>query len=211
MAKLTVDLIPIQSWKLSLANLMPKNEWKKIREACYQKANWRCEICNNVGIRHRVECHEIWEFMNNDYTQRLVGFIALCPDCHAVKHIGRAFSLGDASKNKAISHLMKINEWTELETKKHIEDAVELWIERSFIKWDIDTSLVGFNFEKNENPPEFLITWYGDVPDDKIIWKLFQDTFYLTSKAISIWKRRTNEEQEEERKKPKIKFKDLFY
>ncbi len=217
MAELTIELIPIQSWKLSLANLMPQSDWKKIRESCYARANWRCEICRGIGVRHKVECHEIWEFSYTERTQLLTGFIALCPDCHSVKHIGRTFSLGESSRKKAIHHLMKINEWTILEAQNHIDEAIDLWIKRSFIAWNIDTSLAGFSLEQNQNQnqnqnqPEHCITWYGDVPDDRITWKLQQDSFHLSPRGISIWKKRLPAEQAVEKTKPKVDFKDLFY
>jgi hypothetical protein len=49
------------------------------------------EICKETGktqgYKHNVECHEIWEYNDEDKIQKLIGLISLCPICHLTKNI----------------------------------------------------------------------------------------------------------------------------
>jgi hypothetical protein len=87
--------------------MLPKDDWDILRTDCYMRANYVCEICGGIGKKHPVEAHEEWEFNLKKRTQKLVKILALCPDCHLVKHIGRAEILGKF--NKALKHFCKVN------------------------------------------------------------------------------------------------------
>jgi hypothetical protein len=69
-----------------------------------------------------------------------MGFIALCPACHEVKHIGLAATRG--RKNIATLHLAKVNKISLIEADKYIEDAFEIWEHRSHFKWKLDISFL---------------------------------------------------------------------
>lgn len=132
--KLTIELIPRSSWDVNLRSYLTKSQWDKVRRKCYQDAGYRCEICNGVGKKHPVECHERWEFENGQV--KLLGLIALCPSCHEVKHIGRADAVGRGPQ--ALSHLMKVNGLTKSEAMGYVRHAFRIWQDRSKRQWELN-------------------------------------------------------------------------
>jgi hypothetical protein len=141
--KLTIEVIPKSLWEVNLRNKIGQPTWDKIRKTCYAKARHLCEICGGVGTKHPVECHEIWEYDDKTRVQKLVGFIALCPACHEVKHYGRACAIGRAEE--AQRHFLKINGCTPQQMRRYIEEVKVLWEKRSESEWTQDLSW----FEKN--------------------------------------------------------------
>jgi len=137
---LTVELVPSPVWYVNLRSELTKAEWDHVRKWCYKRANYTCEVCGGKGPKWPVECHEIWEFNDEEKTQTLKGVIALCPDCHQVKHIGLAGKRGEGVK--AQNHLAKVNGWTTKQTRKYIKEAFEIWEERSEHDWKVDISWV---------------------------------------------------------------------
>ncbi len=142
--KLAVELIPSTCHFSNVRTTVKASEWDKIRFLSYEAADNKCQICGdtgkNQGYKHNVECHEIWHYDDENHVQTLIGLISLCPTCHQVKHIGRAFAIG--KQNQAIAQLIKVNKWTPIQTAKHIEDAFILHKERSKYKWSLDLSLL---------------------------------------------------------------------
>ena len=136
--KLTVELIPQTSWGHNVRSEVSKAEWDVIRRKCYEAAGYVCEICGGVGKRHPVECHEIWEFDESTRIQTLVGFVALCPQCHRVKHLGRTFSMGFGTQ--ALKHMAHVNGTTIHEAGEYAEAAFNLWQRRSLVPWTVDIS-----------------------------------------------------------------------
>lgn len=108
--KLSIELVPKSSHYRNLHNALSREAWKTIRERVYQRAGQKCEICGGQGNRRSVECHEVWEYDDEEKVQRLSRFLALCPDCHAVKHMGRSMIEGDGER--ALKHLAEINGWS---------------------------------------------------------------------------------------------------
>jgi hypothetical protein len=142
--KLTVELVPKSCWWSSVRTTVKPAEWDKIRFISYEAANHKCEICGeigkNQGYKHNVECHEIWEYDDENKIQKLKGLISLCPICHQVKHIGRAIAMG--RHKDAYSQLMKVNKWTLQEVEQHVLASFELHKERSKYEWDLDLSIL---------------------------------------------------------------------
>jgi hypothetical protein len=139
MCKLTIELVPRTCWYSNVRSEVSEHVWDIIRRKTYRLANYKCEICGGVGPNHPVECHEKWEYTPTG-TQVLVGFIALCPDCHRVKHIGRAQIVGEFGE--ALDQLMEVNNWSEEDAIEYIEEAFYLWEERSANKWDLDITYI---------------------------------------------------------------------
>ena len=81
--KLTIELVPRMCWYSNVRTNVTREKWDIIRKECYRKSNYKCEICGDKGTTHPVECHEIWEYDDVNYVQKLIGFIALCPNCHS--------------------------------------------------------------------------------------------------------------------------------
>lgn len=64
--------------------------------------------------------------------------IALCPNCHQVKHIGLAGIRGDGEK--ALLHFMKINKLKRQEAEAEIAQTFKVWDCRSQHEWTLDIS-----------------------------------------------------------------------
>jgi 5-methylcytosine-specific restriction endonuclease McrA len=146
--KLTIELIPSSSWFTNVRSAVSKSEWDNIRKQVYKKADYKCEICDKKGKSHPVECHEIFEFDDQKLLQTLTNMVALCPDCHMVKHIGLAEVQGKF--DKAIKHFIKINKVSKAEANSYIQDCFAIWAQRSKKKWKVDVSLLsnyGINYK----------------------------------------------------------------
>lgn len=138
--KLTIELVPSTSWFSNLRSLLSATEWDKIRKGCYKNANYKCEVCDGIGPKHPVECHETWEYNEETNTQKLVSLVALCPNCHEVKHIGLAGIKG--RHNEAVAHFCKVNNCSKAEAEIYIKKAFEVWNKRSESDWTLDISLL---------------------------------------------------------------------
>jgi len=134
--KLTLDLVPSSSWFNNVRAVVTVQQWDTLRHKVYSKAASVCEICGGVGRNHPVECHEIWHYDDVKLIQRLTGMIALCPNCHMVKHFGLAQIQNREAQ--ALRHLMRVNNITRTEAEAHINDAFQIWQNRSSKSWTLD-------------------------------------------------------------------------
>lgn len=130
--KLTIELVPKSLWYSNLRSILSPKQWDILRQKCYRSAIHRCQICS----KYPVECHEIWEYNDEKHIQKLVGLIALCPDCHMVKHFGLAQIQGNSEK--AIQHIARINGWDIDETLYYIRSAFEKYEDRNRFEWKQD-------------------------------------------------------------------------
>lgn len=139
---LTIELVPRTAWYTNVRSNVTRSEWDVIRKKCYREANYICEICGdngkNQGFNHPVECHEIWEYDDNKHRQTLVGFISLCPFCHKCKHVGLAQIKGE--EHIVIQQLQKVNNISRKKAEKMIDQAFEIWQQRSEFDWELDIS-----------------------------------------------------------------------
>lgn len=138
--KLKIELVPSTAWYSNLRSKISKKEWDKIRKQSYANAGYKCDICN---IKNKLNCHEIWEYDDEKHIQKLSGFIALCDNCHMIKHIG--FAGIQSNRNlldmgKLIKHFEKINKVDRKTFDKHHSESFKIWQERSKQKWKIDLS-----------------------------------------------------------------------
>lgn len=138
---LEIELIPMTTFFTNVRSILP-DKWDSLRKACYNKAKYRCEICNGKGDKHPVECHEVWNYDFKKKIQKLERLIALCPSCHEVKHFGLATVRG--RKEIAKEHFMKVNNITSKQADKAIKEAFEEWNRKNTIQWKLDIS----NLEK---------------------------------------------------------------
>jgi hypothetical protein len=136
--KLTIELIPSSSWFTNVRSAVSKSEWDNIRKQVYKKADYKCEICGKKGKPHPVECHEIFEFDDKKLIQKLTQLVALCPDCHMVKHIGLAEVQGKLEL--AIKHFIKVNKISRLQAEQYIKECFLLWNKRSNKIYKLDLS-----------------------------------------------------------------------
>lgn len=140
--KLTIELVPSSSFYNNVRSNVTTAEWDKLRKASYAKANHVCEICGDVGqnqgVRHAVECHEIWDYNDTTKVQKLTGLISLCPNCHRVKHAGKAQL--DGKMEVVIDQLMRVNNMTDEQALDYIVQSFMRWKMRSNHKWTLDIS-----------------------------------------------------------------------
>lgn len=140
--KLTVELVPQTCWYTNVRSNVPERIWDSIRKKSYKKAGHRCEICSdsgkNQGFKHDVECHEIWEYDDENKIQKLIGFIALCPFCHKVKHPGLANIKGET--HIVFNQLMKVNGIDKAQANDYMDKVFDQWVERSKHQWVLDIS-----------------------------------------------------------------------
>jgi len=136
--KLEIELVPETAWYLNLRKQIPKKEWDKIRFKAYKDYNNCCGVC---GAKGKLNCHEIWEYDDVNHIQKLKGFIALCPDCHMIKHIGFAeiqASKGLLDMDRLINHFLKINGVAKNVFEEYRDNAFNVWRKRSTHKWTTD-------------------------------------------------------------------------
>lgn len=136
--QLTIELVPATSWYANLRKILPTKEWDKIRKSVYAEYGHKCGICGAAG---RLECHELWEYDDENHVQTLRGFIALCPLCHRVKHIGLTeihAAEGLIDYEEVVQHFMKVNECDRGTFEQHRKQAFEQWKQRSQHQWKID-------------------------------------------------------------------------
>tara|TARA_R110000796_G_scaffold11198_4_gene37357 strand:- start:5301 stop:5900 length:600 start_codon:yes stop_codon:yes gene_type:complete len=141
--KLTIELVPKTCHYTNVRSVLPTKIWDKLRKTSYKKANLKCEVCKDTGLnqgyKHRLECHEIWEY-TSDNTQLLKGLISLCPKCHQAKHIGRSIAIG---KGKEIfKHIAKVNRWTLTEVEQYVGACFQEHKERSKLKWSLNIKIL---------------------------------------------------------------------
>jgi hypothetical protein len=135
---LNIELVPASSWFNNVRAAVSRAQWDIIRKKVYSEAYDTCQICGGVGVKHPVECHEIWEYNDVNCIQKLAGMIALCPNCHMVKHFG--FAKVQGKEEIALKHLMKVNKITKSQAAKYLTEAMEQWFERSQKSWTVDVS-----------------------------------------------------------------------
>lgn len=138
--KLNIEIVPRSSWYSNVRSNVSSQEWDKLRKACYKKADYTCEICGGRGDKRPVECHEVWDYDEEKNIQKLIGLIALCPNCHQVKHIGFASINGNFEISK--KHLMKVDNISEKEADELIKNAFKIWEKRSLKEWKIDIDYI---------------------------------------------------------------------
>lgn len=136
--KLSIELVPSSSWFNNVRAILTDKQWDIVRSQVSAQAYYICQICEGVGPKHPVECHEIWHYDDKKFIQKLEGMIALCPDCHMVKHIGYAQTQGRG--DRALKHFMKINGLKKKTAEKCVEEAFAKWALRSQKDWTLDIS-----------------------------------------------------------------------
>jgi hypothetical protein len=143
---LEIEMVPRTCFFSNLrSNLRPK-DWQKLRLLTIAKANNRCEICGSMNTGRSLECHEIWQYDEEIHMQRLIGLVALCRECHRAKHMALAREMG--WETAARRHMMRVNHWTPRQVNVYINEAFELFEQRSLVAWSLDISwLEGWDVE----------------------------------------------------------------
>jgi hypothetical protein len=136
---LTIDMIPHTSFMNNVRKVVSQSDWDIIRRETYTKYNHACGACGMAEVV--LECHEIWGFDDKNNVQKLTGLIALCSDCHRIKHFGFAQMLADRGEldiESLTRHFLKVNRCRRVTFDKHFKESVRLWEERSKRQWTVD-------------------------------------------------------------------------
>ena len=140
MPELTIELVPRTCWYSNVRSEVSRKDWETCKDYVKARSGSRCEICGGRGSRYPVDCHEVWQYDDQTHVQTLLDLIALCPACHEVKHIGRAFAVGNGPR--AIGHLMRVNYMSADQAEAYIKLAFAVFDERSEHAWALDISFL---------------------------------------------------------------------
>ncbi len=146
--RLHVEMVPYTCWFSNVRDHATATQWSTIKEWCYKRAGYRCEVCDETGLhqgrKHNVEAHEIWDYNDETLTQTLIGLIALCPACHNVKHYGRSIHIG--TDKSARMKLKEVNRWSAVEVVAHCNEAIRNWQRRSLSHWTLNMDYLKTEF-----------------------------------------------------------------
>jgi hypothetical protein len=136
--RLRIELVPESCWYSNLRDVLPTEAWDRIRRHVYAACGWRCAIC---GARGPLHCHEVWSYDDAARIQRLEGCLALCEDCHRVKHLGYAGILASEGRldfERLVAHFLRVNRCDRATFEQHRAAAFVEWEERSRHVWTTD-------------------------------------------------------------------------
>jgi hypothetical protein len=143
--------VPTSVHYKNLRSIFTSRVWDKIRRAVYARAQHKCEVCGRAGKKHAVECHEVWSYEFEKKIQRLVGFEALCPACHNVRHymLAEIKGMDGAARN----HMMKVNDWTRSQVWECVGRVKNDWLKLETVEWRVrvDTSILDFIYVAQED------------------------------------------------------------
>ena len=142
--KLTIELVPATCWYSNVRSNVRPGTWTMLQRRVAEDAKQLCQICTGQGIVRPVEAHEVWDYHDGLKVQRLAGLIALCPDCHAVKHIGRAIALGTHAR--ALDWFMRVNGIDAGRALAEVQKALNQQRERSRYAWRLDVNVLASRY-----------------------------------------------------------------
>lgn len=133
--KLQVQLIPKSSWFKNLRNVLPREEWDKLRKETYAAYGYYCAACRTKGKLH---AHEVWKFDLRTMKQTLVKLVALCELCHSFEHFGFTSTRETQYVTRVIKHAGRVLKRKRPALRKMVEKALEVHQQRSLNDWTID-------------------------------------------------------------------------
>ncbi|MBE5751656.1 MAG: HNH endonuclease [Clostridiales bacterium] len=134
--KLTFELVPEECWGGNLRSILSPTQWDIIRKDAYKRAGYQCRIC---GAKGRLEAHEVWDYDEKRALQKLTDVVALCKDCHEVKHISRTQLVGRGME--AMEHFMRVNDCSQMEFHAELQRVNDEYKKRNKIEgWTTDMS-----------------------------------------------------------------------
>lgn len=144
--RLEMELVPKTCWFSNLRKVLTQEEWDRVRKYTYGLSeDHSCMICGTkIG---KLNAHEIWEYDEENHIQKLVGLIALCDNCHMVKHIG--FAQLNGKYEEAHDHFCKVNNCNNAKFNVKMKMVMNTYNRRSKIfDWKLDIShLKNIGFE----------------------------------------------------------------
>ena len=146
--KLNFELVPEELWYANLRSILRAEDWDVVRRDAYKRAGYRCRICGADG---RMEAHEKWSYDDKRAVQKLEDVLALCHNCHLVKHIGRTQLMG--KEGEAMEHFMKVNACSQMDYHSALAKANEEYRARNKVEgWVTDVSWLKTRFGMEIKP-----------------------------------------------------------
>ena len=134
--KLDFEFVPEECWYSNLRSILTPADWDKVRKDAYARAGWRCCIC---GAKGKLEAHEKWSYDDKKALQKLEDVLALCHNCHEVKHISRTQLMGRG--DDAMYWFMKVNGCSQMEFHEALGVANAEYKQRNQVEgWITDCS-----------------------------------------------------------------------
>ena len=134
--KLTFEMVPEECWYSNLRSVLQPADWDKVRRDAYARAGGKCCIC---GRSTRLEAHEKWSYDEKIALQKLEDVVALCRECHEVKHISRTQLVGRGIE--AMEHFMRVNGCSQMDFHEALQEANELYQKRNRVEgWVTDVT-----------------------------------------------------------------------
>ena len=142
--KLTFELVPEECWYSNLRRILKPAQWDIVRKDAYARARGKCMICGRYT--RRLEAHEKWSYDEERAVQKLETVVALCHNCHEVKHISRTQLVGRGAE--AMEWFMKVNACSQMEYHAALGKANEEYLRRNRVEgWTTDISWLKNNFD----------------------------------------------------------------
>lgn len=132
--RLEPELVPEPLWGISGKRFLPGRSWRELRTAVIDQFDSLCAVCG-VFRDSRMVCHEKWHYDDALCSAELSGFELVCPDCDAVRHIGRTSQRGHAET--ATEHMSKVNSTSVAQAKAEVDRSLEEWRSRSQMSWTV--------------------------------------------------------------------------
>ena len=125
----------------SQRKLPEERSYSRQRADLVKALGGECSVC---GYNKIVEIHHI----NGRVSDEFDNLMALCPNCHLVKHIGHATNIGLGLH--AVKHLAKINKWSTKQALDYRDKAYALWLTRSRFSWEMNISFIEEYIKSNK-------------------------------------------------------------
>ena len=139
--KLKIEMIPRTAYGQNLRSLLSDREWRAISLFVREGSGCVCEICSkqveNIGM---MDAHEVWKYQKikgkngkKQYVQKLKKIVAICKECHAVKHLGHSKHSGDYQH--MVEHFVMVNNCSPFCFKQAESKSYIRFNKRSKHKW----------------------------------------------------------------------------
>jgi hypothetical protein len=149
---LEMEIVPETAWFFNLRKLLSSTAWGELRNRVYGEYLYQCYYCHRQFWRDEEEwqlkpnggglhAHEIWSYNDDTHVQTINGVVALCPTCHAIKHMIltlKKIEAGELSMEEITNHYCNINQCYPEDFQKVLAREIEIYKERSQHQWTCD-------------------------------------------------------------------------
>ena len=134
--KLELEIIPDTTKYQNLKVAVPQTTWAKLSKDTRIRFNNKCAICGTT--QNQLNCHEVWEWNDKSWVQKLMALIPLCPLCHATKH-NNSYLFPEHYK-KCQTHFAEINHISleDMDVKDYISTIERISYKRGTHYWVLD-------------------------------------------------------------------------